>query len=163
ATAKVAVELKKPRSHGAFWLGVGIRAFILLLIGGLICVVAYEWNWRVGSAVLQTTDDAYLQADTTPLAAKVPGYVRAVHVQDFQRVHAGDPIVDIVDDDSRAQLGQTQANVDAARAAIDNIEQQKRLQETLVTQAEADIQASEADVTRYHLEAVRQQTLLAKS
>ena len=163
ATAKAAVELKKPRSHGAFWLGVGIRAFILLLIGGLILVVAYEWNWWVGSAVLQTTDDAYLQADTTPLAAKVPGYVRAVHVQDFQRVHAGDPIVDIVDDDYRAQLGQAQANVDAAKAAIDNIEQQKRLQETVVTQAEADIHASEADVTRYHLEAVRQQTLLAKS
>ena len=163
ATAKVAVELKKPRSHGAFWLGVGIRAFILLLIGGLILVVAYEWNWWVGSAALQITDDAYLQADTTPLAAKVPGYVRAVHVQDFQRVHAGDPIVDIVDDDYRAQLAQAQANVDAARAAINNIEQQKRLQETLVTQAEADIQASEADVTRYHLEAVRQQTLLAKS
>jgi len=113
ATAKVAVELKKPRSHGAFWLGVGIRAFILLLIGGLILLVAYEWNWWVGSAVLQTTDDAYLQADTTLLAAKVPGYVRAVHVQDFQRVHAGDPIVDIVDDDYRAQLAQAQANVDA--------------------------------------------------
>jgi membrane fusion protein (multidrug efflux system) len=162
ATAEVAVEPKKGRSHGAFRI-VGIRAFILLLIGGLILVVAYEWNWWVGSAVLQTTDDAYLQADTTPLAAKVPGYVRAVHVQDFQRVHASDPIVDIVDDDYRAQLGQAQANVDAARAAIDNIEQQKRLQETLVKQAEADIQASEADVTRYHLEAVRQETLLSKS
>jgi membrane fusion protein, multidrug efflux system len=163
ATSKVAAELKKARSHGAFWLGVGIRAFILLLIGGLILVVAYEWNWWISSAVLQTTDDAYLQADTTPLAAKVPGYVRAVHVQDFQWVHAGDPIVDIVDDDYRAQLGQAQANVDAAKAAIENIEQQKRLQETVVTQAEADIHASEADVTRYHLEAVRQQTLLAKS
>ena len=162
ATVEVAVEPKKAQRHKAFRFG-RIRAFILFLIGGLILVVAYEWNWWVGSAVLQTTDDAYLQADTTPLAAKVPGYVKAVHVQDFQRVHAGDPIVDIVDDDYHAQLGQAQANVDAARAAIDNIEQQKRLQETLVKQAEADIQASEADVTRYHLEAVRQETLLAKS
>ena len=68
-------------------------------------------------------------------------------------------IVEIVDDDYRAQLDQAQANVVAAGAAIDNIEQQKRLQETLVKQAEAEIQASEADVTRYHLEAVRQETL----
>ena len=112
ATVEVAVEPKKAQRHKAFRF-VGIRAFILFLIGGLILVVAYEWNWWVGSAVLQTTDDAYLQADTTPLAAKVPGYVRAVHVQDFQRVHAGDPIVDIVDDDYRAQLAQAQANVDA--------------------------------------------------
>ena len=161
-TAEVAFEPKRARSHKTFWF-IGVRAFILLLIAGLILIVAYEWNWWVGSAVLQTTDDAYLQADTTPLAAKVSGYVRAVHVQDFQRVHAGDSIVDIVDDDYRAQLGQAQANVDAAGAAIDNIEQQKRLQETLVKQAEADIQASEADVTRYHLEAVRQETLLSKS
>jgi membrane fusion protein (multidrug efflux system) len=144
-------------------LGFAIRFFILLLIGCLIIVVAYEWDVWVGSAALQTTNDAYLQADTTPLAAKVPGYVKAVHVRDFQRVHAGDPIVDIVDDDYRAQLDQAQANLDAAAAAIENIEQQKRLQETLVKQAEADIQASEADLTRYHLESVRQQTLLSNS
>ena len=70
------------------WAGVGIRLFILLLIGALIFVVMREWDWWVGSAALQTTDDAYLQADTTPLAAKVPGYVRSVPVQDFQRVKA---------------------------------------------------------------------------
>jgi membrane fusion protein (multidrug efflux system) len=137
-----------------------IRVFILVLIGALVLVVAREWDWWVGSAVLQKTDDAYLQADTTPLAAKVPGYVKHVRVQDFQRVRGGDVLVEIVDDDYRAQLDQAQANVDAAGAAIENIEQQKRLQETLVKQAEAEIASSEADVTRYHLETVRQQNLL---
>jgi membrane fusion protein, multidrug efflux system len=39
----------------------------------LILVVAYEWDFLVGSSALQSTNDAYLQADTTPLAAKVPG------------------------------------------------------------------------------------------
>ncbi len=145
------------------WAGAGIRLFILLLIGALVLIVAREWGWWVGSSALQRTDDAYLQADTTPLAAKVPGYVSRVHVQDFQRVHKGDVLVEIVDDDYRAQLDQAEANVAAAGAAIENIEQQKRLQETLVKQAEAEIQSSEADVTRYHLEAVRQQTLLSKS
>ena len=145
------------------WAGAGIRLFILLLVGALIFVVMREWDWWVGSAALQSTDDAYLQADTTPLAAKVPGYVSRVLVQDFQRVHGGGVLVEIVDDDYRAQLDQAQANVFAAGAAIDNIEQQKRLQETLVKQAEAEIAASEADVTRYHLETVRQETLVTKS
>jgi membrane fusion protein, multidrug efflux system len=36
------------------------------------------------------------------------------------------------------------------------------LQQALVKQAEATIQGAEADLTRYHLEAVRQQTLLAE-
>ena len=137
-----------------------IRVFILVLIGALILVVAHEWNGWVGAAILQSTDDAYLQADTTPLAAKVPGYVKRVLVRDFQRVHGGDVLVEIVDDDYRAQLDQAQANVAAAGAAIENIEQQKRLQETLIEQAEAEIASSEADVTRYHLETVRQQNLL---
>ena len=142
------------------WAGVGIRLFILALIGALVLVVFREWNWWVSSSALQSTDDAYLQADTTPLAAKVPGYVSRVLVQDFQRVHGGDVLVEIVDDDYRAQLDQAQANVAAAGAAITNIEQQERLQETLIKQAEAEIESSEADVTRYHLETVRQQNLL---
>ena len=108
----------------------------------------------------QSTDDAYLQADLTPLAAKVPGYVRRVPVQDFQRVKAGDLLVEIVDDDYHAQLDQAQANVTAAKAAIQNVEQQKLLQDALIKQAQATIAATEADVTRYHLETVRQQTLL---
>jgi membrane fusion protein (multidrug efflux system) len=144
------------------WTRAGVRLFILSLIGALIVVVAREWDWWVGSASLQSTDDAYLRADTTPLAAKVPGYVRRVLVQDFQRVRAGNVLVEIVDDDYRAQLDQAQANVSAAEAAITNIDEQRRLQETLVKQAEAEVAASEADETRYHLEAVRQQTLLSK-
>ena len=144
------------------WTRAGVRLFILSLIGALIVVVAREWDWWVGSASLQSTDDAYLRADTTPLAAKVPGYVRRVLVQDFQRVRAGNVLVEIVDDDYRAQLDQAQANVSAAEAAITNIDEQRRLQETLVKQAEAEIAASEADATRYHLEAVRQQTLLSQ-
>jgi membrane fusion protein (multidrug efflux system) len=154
---------KTTTPHAFRWLGIGLRAFILLLVAGLILIVAYEWNWWVGSSVHQSTDDAYLQADTTPLAAKVPGYVKRVGVKDFQRVHRGDVLVEIVDDDYRAQLDQAEANVTAAGAVIDNIEQQKSLQATLVKQAEAEIEASEADVTRYHLEAVRQQSLLRDS
>ena len=115
----------------------------------------------MGSAVLQITDDAYLHADLTPLAAKVPGYVRGVPVRDFQKVKAGDLLVEIVDDDYRAQLEQAEANVAASEAAIQSIEQQKLLQAALIEQAEATIQGAEADVTRYHLETVRQQKLLA--
>jgi membrane fusion protein, multidrug efflux system len=147
--------------RGFRWRAVGIRLFILALVAALMVEVARDWDWWVGSAVLQTTDDAYLYANTTPLAAKIPGYVRLVAVQDFQKVKAGDLLVQIVDDDYRAQLAQAQASVDAAQAAIGTIEQQKLLQNALIAQAEATIRASEADLTRYHLEAVRQRNLLA--
>jgi len=105
------------------WLGAGIRLFILPLVSALVLVVAHEWDWWVGSAVLQRTDDAYLQADLTPLAAQGAGYVRAVPVRDFQKVKVGDPLVEIIDDNYRVQLEQAQANVAVAQAAIENIEQ----------------------------------------
>jgi len=162
ARKPIAWAVAAGRVFAAIRVFATIRVFILVLIGALVLVVAREWDGWLGSAVLQKTDDAYLQADTTPLAAKVPGYVKHVRVQDFQRVRAGDVLVEIVDDDYRAQLDQAQANVDAAGAAIENIEQQKHLQETLVKQAEAEIASSEADVTRYHLETVRQQNLADK-
>jgi membrane fusion protein (multidrug efflux system) len=142
------------------WSGAGVRTFIVVLAILLLAVVAADWNLWIGTSVLQTTDDAYLQADITPLAAKSPGYVRSVPVQDFQKVKAGDLLVEIVDDDYQAQLDQAQANVETAQAAIDNIEQQKVLQQALVQQAEATIEATQADLTRYHLETVRQQNLL---
>lgn len=141
--------------------GASIRLFVLFLIGVLIIFVARDWDWWQGSAARQVTNDAYLQADLTPLAAKSPGYVRSVLVGDFQRVKAGDILVEIVDDDYRATLDQAEASVDAASAAIENIERQKLLQQALVKQAEATIQATEADLMRYRLEAARQQSLLA--
>jgi membrane fusion protein, multidrug efflux system len=143
------------------WTGVAFRLFVLVLVAGLIEFVANEWDWWVGSAVLQTTDDAYLHADLTPLAAKVPGYVRDIPVRDFQKVKAGDLLVQIDDDDYRAELEQAEANVAASEAAIQAIEQQKLLQAALIEQAEAAIQGADADATRYHLETVRQEKLLA--
>jgi membrane fusion protein, multidrug efflux system len=151
---------REPKPRAFRWFGIGIRLFVLLLAALLLLVVARQWDWWVGSATLQSTDDAYLHSDTTPLAAKVPGYVRRVPVGDFQRVRAGDLLAEIVDDDYRAQLNQAEANVAAAKAVIGNIDQQKILQQTLIEQAQTDVQASTADLTRYHLEAERQRSLL---
>ncbi len=161
--APSAAEIAQPRAttpRWRHWLANSVPLYIVLLTIALIIVVTHEWNRWTSYATLQTTDDAYLQADTTPLAAKVPGYVRRVLVQDYQTVKAGDTLVELVDDDYRAQLAQADAGVAAAQAAIDTIGQQRSLQQTLVQQAQATIEATQADLTRYHLEAVRQKTLL---
>jgi membrane fusion protein, multidrug efflux system len=161
--APSANETAQPRAttpRWRHWLANSVPLYIVLLTITLIIVVTNEWNRWTSYAASQTTDDAYLQADTTPLAAKVSGYVRRVLVQDYQTVKAGDTLVELVDDDYRAQLAQADAGVAAAQAAIDTIGQQRSLQQTLVQQAQATIEATQADLTRYHLEAVRQKTLL---
>jgi len=149
------------KHRASVWRGVAIRLFILLLVGASMAVVATEWDWWTGAARLQTTDDAYLTADLTPLAAQVPGYVRRVVVHDFQRVKAGDVLVEMVDDDYRARVAQAEGNVAGALAAISTLEQQKLLQQASIAAATAQIQATAADLVRYHLETLRQKTLLA--
>jgi membrane fusion protein (multidrug efflux system) len=163
ASPKLRTGIGSPAATTRFlsrWSGPAIRIFVVMMAIFLIGIVAVDWNVWIGAAILQTTDDAYLRADVTPLAAKSPGYVRSVSVRDFQKVTAGDLLLEIVDDDYRAQLEQSQANVETAQAAIENIEQQKIVQQALVQQAEATIEATQADLTRYHLESVRQQKLL---
>ena len=161
-TDRASVPPARKAAHHRFpSRGIAIRLCILLLAGGLVVMVATQWDWWVGSARRQSTDDAYLTADLTPLAAKVPGYVRHVKVDDFQTVKAGDLLVEIVDDDYRAQLAQAEGNVASAQATTETIEQQKRLQTASIAEAAATIQASQADLTRYHLETVRQESLLA--
>jgi membrane fusion protein, multidrug efflux system len=159
AVSRVAT-VDRPPTRTRRWVGLGLRLYLVLLAAGLVVVVTREWDWWVGSATYQTTDDAYLQADSTPLAAQVPGYVHRVLVHDYQRVKAGDTLVQIEDDDYQARVAQAEANVAAARAAIETIGQQKTLQQALIDQAEATIKATEADVLRYGLERTRQEALL---
>jgi membrane fusion protein (multidrug efflux system) len=161
ATDTAGVPPTREAAHQRFrWRGIAIRLFILLLAGCLVAVVALQFDWWVGAGRWQTTNDAYLTADLTPLAAKVPGYVRRVVVHDFQKVKAGDLLVEVVDDDYRAQLAQAEGNVASAQATAETIVRQKQLQVASIAEAEATIHASEADLTRYHLETVRQEALL---
>lgn len=138
----------------------GLKVVTLVLIGSLVVAFIADWNRWISAAAKQTTDDAYLAADLTPLSAKVPGYLRDVRVRDFQRVRAGEVLADIEDDDYRAQVSQAAADAAAARATIASIDSQKLLQQTLIEQAQATIAADDADLTRYHLELLRQQALL---
>jgi membrane fusion protein (multidrug efflux system) len=145
---------------GRGWIYPLLRVILVVAIGFLAWYVAGHWNRWTGAARHETTDDAYIVGDVTPLAAKVSGYVAAVAVKDYQTVHRGDLIVEIEASDYRAQLQQAEASVAAARAALANLANQKDVQRSLVRQAEATIRATTADVERYALEAKRQHDLL---
>ena len=143
-----------PRNHD--WLFPLLRVVLVVAAGFLAWYVAGNWDRWTGAARFETTDDAYLAGDVTPLAAKVSGYVAAVLVGDYQKVTKGDLLVEIEGSDYRAQLAQTQANLAAANAALENLGNQKDVQKAIVRQAEATILATQADVRRYALEAERQ-------
>jgi membrane fusion protein, multidrug efflux system len=146
---------------------------VVLLALAVLITLTRNWNAWEGGKTDQVTDDAYVRGDLTPLGTKVAGIVRAVHVADYQQVHKGDLIVELDDDDYRAQVDQARAAVEAARAAIENNRRQRELQDTRIDKAlagideakaqiaaaEAGKEAVEADLIRARSERKRQEDL----
>jgi membrane fusion protein (multidrug efflux system) len=141
--------------------GALVRLVVVLLAVAIVVLFVTRWDVWVGAGIRQTTDDAYVRGDITPLSAKVEGYVHRVPVTDFQLVKAGDPLIEIDDEDYRAHVAQAEADLLGANAAIDNLKTRKDLQHAAITEAESTISATQADVERTKLEATRQRTLLA--
>ena len=156
------------------WRRFGIPALIVLLAAAVVFTITRNWNSWEGGHIEQTTDDAYVRGDLTPLSTKVPGIVRDVKVSDYQQVHKGDLLVELEDDDYQAQVAQAAAAVEAAKAAIENNVRQRELQDSKIdralagidqahaqiTAAQAGIDAAQADVVRTQSERTRQEGLL---
>src|SRR5580693_7519627 len=125
------------------WL---VPTIILLLAAGIVFLIAGNWNVWANENSLQETDDAYTRADLTPLSTKVAALVAKVAVSDYQSVKAGDLLVQLRDDDFRAQVRQAEAGVAAGEDALVNNRRQKELQDVRIAQAEQNIGVAEAQV-----------------
>ena len=121
---------------------------VLVLAAVILLAITGTWNRLIGSSSTQKTDDAILRADITPLSTRVSGTVVQVAVSDYQRVKAGDLLVQLKDDDFKAQVAQAEAGVAAADAALENNAKQKDLQSSRIVQAQAGIQAATAEIAQ---------------
>jgi membrane fusion protein (multidrug efflux system) len=121
---------------------------VLLLATGILFGITGGWNSWVGGGSTQKTDDAFLRSDITPLSTRVSGTVAQVAVTDYQHVKAGDLLVQLKDDDFKAQVAQAGAGVAAAQAALENNAKQKELQSSRIMQAQAGIQAATAEIAQ---------------
>jgi len=135
------------------------RALVFLVALGVLVLITSRWNRWESNARMQNTDDAYLQADLTPIAARVAGYVRAMPVQDYQRVRQGDLLAEIVDDDYRAAVDQLAAGLAAATAQIEILKAQHAVQTANVEAARAAVAAATANVEQNARDLVRQHQL----
>jgi len=142
------------------WLYPALRLSFLVVMAWLVWYVAGNWSRWTGSARFEVTNDAFVSGDVTPLSARVSGYITSVAVNDFQAVRQGDLIAVIDPSDYEAQLALARANLAAVQATLANLANQRDIQRALIRQAEATIDATDADVLRYGLEATRQRELL---
>jgi len=152
ATAKPA-----PRRFSSRRIALG--AAIAAALGGASWFGHY-W-WTVGRFTV-STDDAYVEAYNTTLAAKVAGYVAKVLVTDNTRVHAGDVIATIDDGDYRLAADSAREKVATQEATIARIGHQIDAQEATVAQAKAQLVSAQAAAKRWDLELSRQNFLATK-
>jgi membrane fusion protein, multidrug efflux system len=119
-------------------------ALAVALAGVSVADLAYDYL-TVGR-YLETTDDAYVKADSTIIAPKVSGYIAEVLVSDNESVEAGHVLARIDDRDFRTALQQARADVAAAEAGIRNLDSQIELQQPLIQQQAAEVEAAEANL-----------------
>jgi len=131
-------DSKKPT-----WLKLlAVVALVIGVLAGIYWAYAYITHGRFQ----QETNNAYIQADSVPIAPKVTGYVREVFVDENQLVKAGQSLVriDATDyqatvDGLRSEVAAAEARVVAARAAIGE-------QRGQVEQARAQVDAAQVAV-----------------
>ncbi|CAB3807775.1 Colistin resistance protein EmrA [Pararobbsia alpina] len=119
-----------------------LAAASLVVVGG----VEGAHYWKVGRFI-ESTDDAYVQADSTIVAPKVSGYIADVMVDDNQSVKSGQRLARIDDRDLRTALDDATANVAAATAAVAHLDAQLAAQGSLIRQADASVTAAAASLS----------------
>ena len=151
APAEVSAPPKRSRKKLVF----GALLLAALAGGGYY---GLEW-WRVGRFLVET-DDAYVGADTSVLAAKVGGHIVAVDVETNQPVKAGDVIARIDDGDYTLALKAAENKIATQQAAIDRFGEQIEAARANVDQAKAQLVADQAELNRTELELGRQSELV---
>jgi membrane fusion protein, multidrug efflux system len=154
-----------PRAPGAVakqaQKGLLSRRPLLTAIGALLLATAVGGGYLYADQVqrFQSTDDAFIAARQSSLAPKVSGYLTDVPVTDNQHVAAGDVIARIDERDYRIALEQTEAQVAAAQASIDNIDAQLEVQKAQINANQAQVDQIQAALVFAQQQAARYQHL----
>lgn len=128
--APVEAPAKKKRS---------VRSLLLPIIGlGLLGAGSwYGYNYWADGRFMISTDDAYVQADTSFVSPKISGYVDKVLVSENQQVKAGDPLFVIDQGDYKIAVGQAEAQIATLAKTLDRIDAQTKAAQASLTQAQA--------------------------
>ncbi len=122
----------------------------------------YGGNWWTVGRFTVSTDDAYVRAQNTTLAAKTAGYVSSILVADNAAVQAGQVIARIDDGDFRLARDAASEKVLSQEATIARIGRQAESAQAMVAQARAQFQSAQAGAAKAQSELDRQQALAAK-
>lgn len=122
-------------------LAIAVPLLLVAIAGG-----GYYWWTQV--RFIESTDNAYVEADISHISVKVPGYVVLSDVTDNQHVQKGQLLAQLEDSQFSAKMSQAQAALDSAKADLQTLAAKVELQRALITQASAGVVAAQSDKIR---------------
>jgi membrane fusion protein, multidrug efflux system len=146
SSASYTTDIKEKISLRPSQKAIKRAALALLVALGIAAAADFGYGYLTTGRYLESTDDAYVKADSTIISPKVSGYIAQVLVGDNQPVKAGQLLARIDDRDFRSALDSAHADVDAAEASVRNLDAQIALQQPIIEQETADVAAAEANL-----------------
>lgn len=128
---------------------------ILAAVAALTLIGYFGYGFVMGGK--ESTDDAQVEADVVPMAARVGGLVVKVAVQDNQSVRKGDLIVELDPTDYEIRVRQAEADFEAAQA------QARESTSKGGAVAAAQVAAAKANLVRTEAEQRKAETDLARA
>ncbi len=139
---------------------LAVGAALVVAVGGALYILAPKGA--------ESTDAAYVQADSSVVAPKVRGLVSDVLVAHNQQVRKGDPLIRIDPEEfdakvasAQADLLNAQAGVEAARAALVSLDAEEALAGSNVRAAQTAIASADAQSVRASADRARFDNLVA--
>ena len=128
-------------------------------VAALIGAAAFGQHWWTVGRFIQSTDDAYVGADVTPIAPHVAGFVQQILVKDHQRVDAGQQLMRLNPDDYAAALSHAEAVLQGKQAMLQSLAARLVLQRSIITGSAADLASRHAQAVFATQDADRYRTL----
>lgn len=130
-----------------------------MAIAVFVIVMFILGRWIFGTSSVQTTNDAYINADFTLVAPKISGFVEQILVQDNQQVKSGQVLARIDAKDYEANLAAANAAVAIAHANADDASAALVRQQALILQAKSIVNGDISQVAFSRQELARYQNL----
>lgn len=122
----------------------------LVLLTTIFLVILYANDWKLWDGIWpsETTNDAYVRADVTPLSTKVSGTVSRVLINDFDQVKKGQVLVELRNDDFIARAHQAEALYKQSQENIHTISKQIEVQAQRAESARQNKSIGAEEITR---------------
>ncbi|MEE4211086.1 MAG: HlyD family secretion protein [Parvularcula sp.] len=118
----------------------GLRV-VLVIVGLLLLLSGGWWYYRhvTHGQYMQSTDNAYVAADSVVVSSKIAGYVEEVFARENEHVARGAALVQLDLRDYQAQAQQASAQIAATLAGADTVRSQVNEQDAAIRQARAQL------------------------